>query len=133
MQGLKPILLVEDDRIDIMTVQRAFRDLKIENHLEVLTHAEVVLEYLQKATTLPALILLDINMPRMNGLELLALLKADGQLKNIPVFILTTSNQIEDKRRAYELKAADYVVKPLEYVLFLELMQTIRDYWSKEE
>ena len=133
METANSIFLIEDDGIDIMTVQRAFKDLQISNPLEVFTNAETAFAYLQNATTLPGLILLDINMPRMNGLELLALLKSHPELRRIPVVILTTSDQDEDKYRAYQLSAAGYMLKPLEYIVFLQIMQTIHQYWSASE
>ena len=91
MRGNKPVILVEDDRVDQMTVRRAFRDLKITNPLIIAANGEEALVYLRDAVNpRPCLILLDLNMPRMNGLEFLAIAKKDEQLKMLPVVVLTT-------------------------------------------
>lgn len=124
------ILLVEDDYVDIITVQRAIRDLRLPYPLRIAHNGEEALVQLRSPIApLPSLILLDLNMPRMNGLELLRILKADPQLRRLPVVMLTTSRQEADRLQSYDLGVAGYIVKPVEYDRFLEVMQDIGQYW----
>ena len=128
------ILLVEDDRIDAMTVMRALRDLGSSNPIHHVTDGEKALIYLRDpANTRPMLILLDLNMPRMNGTEFLALIKADEVLRAIPVVVLTTSQEDRDRLCAFGLSAAGYMVKPVDYPQFVDVMRTVRDYWIRSE
>ena len=132
MRGTKSILLVEDDKIDAMTVKRAFKDLRITNQLEITRNGEEALEYLYNNNK-PCIILLDLNMPKMNGIEFLEIAKKDQNLKNIPVVMLTTSKDEQDKLHGYGLGIAGYMVKPVEYQKFLELVKTINMYWTLSE
>ena len=126
----QPILLVEDDTVDVMTVKRAMRALKIATPLHVSGNGEIALEYLRDShNPQPSMILLDINMPRMNGLELLAELKKDEALRLIPVVILTTSHEEQDRLRGFDLGVAGYMLKPVDYNQFIEIMRMIYDYW----
>jgi len=126
----EPILLVEDDTVDAMTVQRALRDLRVTNPLVHRTNGEEALDHLRDTTQpKPCLILLDINMPRMNGIELLQVLKADPELQRIPVVILTTSASERDILQTFHLSAAGYMIKPVDYKQFTETMRTINAYW----
>lgn len=125
-----PILLVEDDLVDSMTVKRAVKEVGIGNPIHVAENGEDALEYLHQAEKLPCLILLDINMPRMNGLELLENIKHDPKYRRIPVIILTTSQEDQDKYKSFDLHAAGYMVKPVDYEQFIQLMKTIQEYWS---
>ena len=94
MRNSKPILLVEDDRVDAMTVKRALKDLNVTNLLVHTLNGEEALEYLTgEGNERPCIILLDLNMPRMNGIEFLKIIKADDELKKIPVVVLTTSEE----------------------------------------
>jgi len=112
MQNPKPILLVEDDRVDAMAVQRIARELKIPNQLVLKTDGEEALEYLKNDTARPCVILLDINMPKMNGIEMLKIIKADDTLKNIPVvFVLSLKEDVE-RVKNLNLGAA-YISKPV--------------------
>lgn len=134
MRNLKPILLVEDDRVDIMTTQRAFKELKIPNQLPTTGNGEEALEYLKDENTeKPCLVLLDLNMPRMNGIEFLEIIKQDDNLKKIPVIILTTSNEEKDKIESFRLSVAGYMVKPIDYQQFVEVIKTIDIYWTTSE
>jgi CheY-like chemotaxis protein len=122
MQNPKPILLVEDDRIDAMAAQRIARELKIPNQLVLKTDGEEALEYLKNNTTRPCVILLDINMPKMNGIELLKIIKADDTLKNIPVvFVLSLK---EDVERVKNLGAA-YISKPVSRNNLSEILKAV--------
>jgi|AntRauTorckE5430_2_1112549.scaffolds.fasta_scaffold01012_2 CheY-like chemotaxis protein len=124
------ILLVEDDEVDRMTVKRAVRKLKIPNELLTAENGEEALELLQDSTALPWFILMDINMPRMNGLELLKIMKSDERLKIIPVIMLTTSAQDEDRYQSFQNSVAGYVVKPVEFDDFVDAIDRIHKYWT---
>ena len=127
----RPILLVEDDEVDRMTVKRAMRKLKIGNALHFAENGEDALMYLNSnLDNLPCIILLDINMPRMNGIEFLSIIKQKPVFRKIPVIILTTSEEAQDRANAFDLSAAGYIVKPVNFELFLEVMDSIRKYWS---
>ena len=134
MRNTKPVLLVEDDAIDTMTVCRAFRDLKLNNPLAHATNGEEALEYLtNEDNPYPCVILLDLNMPRMNGVEFMRAAKADPTLKKIPVIVLTTSRDDRDIVESYKLSAAGYIVKPVDYKKFVEAIKTIDVYWTISE
>ena len=124
------IILVEDDDIDAMSVERAFKKLKIINPIVRAKDGLSALEILQQgAVTKPYLMLLDLNMPRMGGLELLAKLRSDEHLKNTVVFVLTTSKDDEDKLAAYDKNIAGYIVKENLQYGFDELVKLLDHYW----
>lgn len=134
MNNLCPILLVEDDTVDVMTVKRCFRQLKISNQLLVAANGEEAMTLLSlPETTSPCIILLDINMPKMNGLELLHHLKTSTGLKKIPVVMLTSSKEESDVDKCFDLGVAGYMVKPVEYEQFVEIIKLLCAYWSKSE
>jgi CheY-like chemotaxis protein len=128
------ILLVEDDMVEAMTVKRALKDLKVTNPLRVAGNGEEALEYLRNENNeRPGLILLDLNMPKMNGLELLQILKADPSLRTIPVIVLTTSKHDQDKVATFNLSVAGYMIKPVEYGQFVNTIRAINLYWTLSE
>jgi CheY-like chemotaxis protein len=134
MRSAKSVLLVEDDAIDAMTVQRAFRDLKLTNSLAHVTNGEEALDYLRDPDREPpCVILLDLNMPRMNGVEFMRIAKADPNLKRIPIVVLTTSTEDSDVIDSYKLSVAGYIVKPVDYKKFVEAIRTIDLYWTISE
>ncbi|MBW2647390.1 MAG: response regulator [Deltaproteobacteria bacterium] len=134
MSYLRPILLVEDDSVDIMTVQHAFKDLRIGNQLETAENGEEALEWLKDTNNeRPCIILLDLNMPRMNGIEFLRVVKQDESLKMIPIVVLTTSREEQDKVESFKLGAAGYMMKPVDYQQFVEVVRTIDLYWTVSE
>ncbi|MHC4487893.1 MAG: response regulator [Planctomycetota bacterium] len=134
MRNSQPILLVEDDRVDVMTVERAFNDLKVTNRLVCTGNGEEALEYLKTENNKkPCVILLDLNMPKMNGIEFLKIAKADETLKSIPVVVLTTSKTARDVAESFELGAAGYMVKSVDYRKFVETVRTIDLYWTLSE
>lgn len=134
MRSTKPVLLVEDDSIDAMTVRRAFKDLKLTNELAHSINGEEALKYLEdQSNERPCVILLDLNMPRMNGTEFLKVIKADEELKKIPVIVLTTSNEERDVVESFRLSVAGYIVKPVDYKKFVEAIRTIDMYWTLSE
>ncbi|MFK7949448.1 MAG: response regulator [Saprospiraceae bacterium] len=123
------ILLVEDDEVDRMTVRRAVRKLKIPNKLVTAENGEQALEMLHENQELPWFILMDINMPRMNGIELLKTMKADERLKIVPIIMLTTSAQDEDRYESFKHSVAGYVIKPVEFENFVQVIDRIHKYW----
>lgn len=130
----KPILLVEDDQVDVMTVTRALKELHITNPLVSKENGEEALAYLRDpANTTPCIILLDLNMPVMNGIEFLRVAKHDEALKKIPVVVLTTSEEQQDKVNSFNLCVAGYMAKPVDYRQFVEVMRSINTYWTISE
>lgn len=130
----KPILLVEDDRVDAMTVRRALKELHITNPLVQEDNGEAAMARLAEPRgQMPCIILLDLNMPVMNGIEFLRLIKADDQLRRIPVVVLTTSAEQEDKVNSFDLGVAGYMTKPVDYRQFVEIMRSINSYWTISE
>ncbi len=131
MQNSKPILLVEDDTVDVMTVKRALKDLQVMSDLVATGDGEEALAYLRDdENTKPCVILLDLNMPKMNGTEFMRIVKADEILRRIPIIVLTTSNSEQDISRSFELGAAGYMVKSVDYKKFMEIIKTIDLYWT---
>ena len=134
MKNSKPILLVEDDDVDIMTVERALKDLNLKNQLVSKADGEKALEYLKNnGNKKPCIILLDLNMPKMNGIEFLKIAKADESLKKIPVVVLTTSSQQQDIVESFELCAAGYIVKSVDYTKFVKAISAVNLYWTLSE
>ena len=129
------ILLVEDDQVDVMNVKRAFERNKIANPLFVAGDGIEGLELLRsgKIPRDRRLILLDLNMPRMNGIEFLRALRADEELHSTPVVVLTTSDDERDKINAYDLNVAGYLLKPVTFVNFVEAMAALNKYWTLVE
>jgi CheY-like chemotaxis protein len=127
----KPILLVEDDEVDKITVERALTDLNKKTQLIPTRNGEEALTYLRNKTNKkPCLILLDLNMPKMNGQEFLTIIKADDRLKKIPVVIHSTSNAREDINKSFELGAAGYMVKSQDYEKSKNTLSAIGRYWT---
>lgn len=129
-----PILLVEDDDVDAMTVRRAFKELKITNPLIQRGNGEAALESLRADShPLPCLIMLDLNMPVMNGIEFLQVVKRHPLWRRIPVVVLTTSEEEQDKIASFDLSVAGYMTKPVDYRCFVDAMRTIDAYWTLSE
>jgi CheY-like chemotaxis protein len=134
MKNNRPILLVEDDKVDAMAVKRAVKDLNITNSLITVGDGEQALELLRDPDRAkPCLILLDINMPRMNGIEFLRVAKADQILRRIPVVVLTTSKEDQDKFDTFDLGVAGYLIKPADYMKFIEMLRAVDCYWTISE
>ncbi len=128
------ILLIEDSPADILITREAFSEARLLNDIHVVEDGVQALEFLRRqgdfaSAPRPDLILLDLNLPRKNGREVLAEIKADDSLKAIPVIVLTTSNAHEDILQAYDLHANCYVVKPVGFENFLKAVQSIRNFW----
>lgn len=129
--SLREVLLVEDDRVDALLVKKAFRSLKINNPVHHVENGEEALDFLRNENNRePWIILLDINMPRMNGIEFLEVAKKDGKLKQIPVIVLTSSMEQRDRFDAYNFGVAGYMIKPVTYDDLLQLMDAIKMYWT---
>ena len=134
MRSRKPILLVEDDRVDALTVKRAFKEIEVNNRLDFAENGEDALEFLKdSANENPCLILLDLNMPRMNGIEFLEVVKNDDNIKRIPVVVLTTSRDENDRMDSFNLGIAGYMIKPVDYRQFVDVVKTIDKYWNLSE
>ena len=134
MDRSTPILHVEDDPVDVGNLRRAFRRCGIVNPLSAVASGTEALALLRShpaaAGTRPGLILLDLSMPDRGGLEVLQELKSDPELRAIPVIVVTASQHARDRRDAYELGAAGYVVKPIEFECFVRAVQTVERYWA---
>ncbi len=128
------ILMVEDNPGDVRLTKEALKDAKVSNTLYVVEDGVAALDFLYRRgeysdAPRPDLILLDLNLPKKNGREVLGEIKQDEQLKMIPVVILTTSQAEEDVVRAYRLHANCYIVKPVDFVQFTKIVWTIEDFW----
>ncbi|MFV1966629.1 MAG: response regulator [Pirellulaceae bacterium] len=133
-----PILLVEDDLVDVKTVRRAFLENRLTNPLYDCSNGAQALAFLRNEgdygdvvdAPRPGIILLDLNMPVMNGIEFLREVKADDGLKSIPVVVLTSSQEGRDRAQSYGQGAAGYIVKPIEFIEFLDIIKTFDLYWT---
>lgn len=141
MRNNVAILLVDDDQVDIMTVQRAFKRNNILDPLFVVGNGREALEFLKhqgqyadpEKFPRPGIILLDLNMPVMNGIELLKVIKIDESLKKIPVIVLTTSKEENDRVESFNLSVAGYIIKPVEFEKFVEAIRVLNLYWTLSE
>jgi len=123
-------LLVEDDEVDIMNVQRTFKKQNVQHRLDVARDGKEALLHLRTVGTKPQVILLDINMPRMNGLEFLRELRADPKLARIAVFVMSTSANPSDKSIAFQFNVAGYIVKPLSSEDFNNSLSCLLRFWE---
>jgi CheY-like chemotaxis protein len=128
------VLLVEDDPGDVVMTQEAFEEHKVRNRLSVVSDGAEALAYLRREgryadAVRPDLILLDLNLPRTDGREVLAEIKDDADLRTIPVVVLTTSEAEEDILRSYDLHANAYVTKPVDFECFIEIVRQIDDFF----
>lgn len=132
------VLMAEDDEHDIIATKRAWKTGQMANPLHIVSNGEECLEYLERrgaysdpaSSPRPGILLLDINMPRMDGLETLQRIRANEQLRSLPVVMLTTSKAEEDRMRSYELGANAYIVKPIGFDNFAEAIRTINLFWK---
>jgi chemotaxis family two-component system response regulator Rcp1 len=128
------ILLVEDNQGDVRLIEEAFKEGKVRNSLAVVHDGVEALDYLRKhgqfkKSARPCLVLLDLNLPKKNGFEVLKEIKADENLKRIPIVILTTSQSEQDILKSYDLNANAYVSKPVNLDQFLLAVKAIEDFW----
>ncbi len=134
MRNSRPILLIEDDTVDAMTVKRALKDLKVTNPLARASNGEEALAHLRDDNNeKPCVILLDLNMPKMSGIEFLKTIKTDEKLKRLPAIVLTTSKDDQDKVESFRLNVGGFIVKPVDYKKFVEAMRIVNLYWTLSE
>jgi len=131
---LVPILLVEDDPGDVLLIRESFADHKVANDLSVVSDGVEALAFLRRegeheSAPRPGLVLLDLSLPRMDGIEVLAAIKGDPLLKTIPVVVLTTSDAEEDIVRSYKLHANAYITKPVEFERFKRVVHQIDEFF----
>lgn len=133
---LRPIeiLLVEDNEADIVLTKNALKTLKLQNNLSVCRDGEEGLDFLYKRgqyedVVTPDLVLMDLNMPKVGGMEVLAKIKNDPKLSMIPIIILSTSSAEKDVISSYQNHANSYVKKPIDFMKFIEVIQEIENYW----
>jgi CheY-like chemotaxis protein len=130
--GVDSILLIEDDKINALAFKKCLERINNDAQLTLTIYetAENALQYLRNEDNLPDIIVLDLNLPKMNGIEFLKIIKNDNVLKGIPVIVLTTSRDQEDKVNCFNLQVVGYFVKPLDY---FDLIESIFNYWTKSE
>ena len=136
LSGIKPkeILLVEDNAADVRLTREAFKEGNVTHHLNVASDGEAAMAFLHRrgqyaAAPRPDLVLLDLNLPKKDGREVLAEIKGDPSLRKIPVVVLTTSKAEEDVARAYDLNCNCYITKPVDLDQFIKVVQSIDDFW----
>ncbi len=127
------VLLIEDDMIEVMKLNRTISSLKLNHKIIEANNGEEALKILEQKDRLPDIILLDLNMPKINGLEFLSILKNNETLKYIPTIVLTTSNNHNDVLECYKIGIAGYVLKPLKYEEYVSKIDKILAYWSENE
>jgi CheY-like chemotaxis protein len=127
------ILLIEDDEIEVMKFNRVLNNLKSNHKIIEANNGEEAIEILKVKEVVPDIIVLDLNMPKINGIEFLGVLKADDYLKYIPAIILTTSNNHKDVLECYRIGIAGYVIKPLKYEDYVDRITKLIEYWSINE
>ena len=132
MRKLK-ILILEDDIIEVMKLNRTISSLKLNHKIIEANNGEDALKLLENKEELPDIILLDLNMPKINGIEFLSMIKKDPMLQYLPIVILTTSNNHKDRLECYKLGIAGYVLKPLKYKEYVSKIEKLLADWSINE
>jgi CheY-like chemotaxis protein len=127
------ILLVEDNLIELMKMKRTVSFLKLEHQITEAKNAEIALEILEDNNGLPDIILLDLNMPKISGVEFLSILKSREEFMHIPTVILTTSNNKKDLEECYRIGVSGYILKPLKYEAYVKKIEQVLSYWSINE
>tara|TARA_R110000868_G_scaffold137115_1_gene350544 strand:+ start:4021 stop:4422 length:402 start_codon:yes stop_codon:yes gene_type:complete len=127
------VLFIEDDTIETMKLNRTVSKLQLKHNIVEAKNGEQALEILKSGSKLPDIILLDLNMPRMSGIEFLQILKADPNFKYLPTIILTTSENRADLLECYRIGIAGYVIKPLKYEDYEQKLKTVFEYWETNE
>lgn len=127
------ILLLEDDAIEVMKFNRVLNKLELNHKIIEANNGEQALDILKNKAIIPDIIVLDLNMPRLNGIEFLNILKKDEVLKYIPSIILSTSANHKDMMECYKIGIAGYILKPLKYEDYVDRIQKLLDYWSSNE
>lgn len=127
------VLLIEDDTIETLKFERITNSIELDVDIIVANNGKEALSYLKAGRNLPDLILLDLNMPKMNGLEFLNKLKGHDTLRSLPTVVLSTSDHQKDIRKSYEAGIAGYIVKPLKYDDYITVIKALLNYWSHNE
>jgi len=127
------ILLIEDDMIEVMKLNRTISSLKLDHKIIEANNGDEAFKILEQKDRLPDIILLDLNMPKINGIEFLKILKGDKRLRYIPTIILTTSNNKKDLLECFEIGIAGYILKPLKYEDYVVKIEKSLAYWSINE
>ncbi len=133
MNTILKVLLIEDDTIEVMKLNRTISTLDLKHKIIEANNGELALEILKDENSLPDIILLDLNMPKINGIEFLKIVKNDPHLKYLPTIVLTTSNNKRDLLECYKIGIAGYVLKPLKYEDYVEKIEKLLAYWSINE
>lgn len=133
MSRILNILLIEDDAIEVMKFNRVLKTLDLNHKVIEAGNGEEALIVLKEKNIIPDIILLDLNMPKINGIEFLGILKADEVLKYIPSIILSTSNNHRDVMECYRIGIAGYIIKPLKYEDYTDRITKLLEYWSANE
>ncbi len=129
MNPLK-VLLIDDDTIEIMKLNRTVMSLELDHEIVEAKNGEQALKILEQKDEIPDIILLDLNMPKINGIEFLSILKESDELKHIPTIILTTSSNNKDLLQCYKTGIAGYIIKPLKYNDYVDKIKKVLEYWS---
>ncbi|MBL9126556.1 MAG: response regulator, partial [Verrucomicrobiales bacterium] len=130
-QQTHPLLLVEDDEVDVLSIERALSQLRVRFPIETKRNGEEALDWLRSSpSSRPFLILLDVNMPRMNGHEFLAELRKDPELRGIPVIVFTTSTLDADRKRMYDTGVTGFMVKPTRTDEFTQMFRALAEFWG---
>ena len=131
VKARRPILIVEDDKVDAMLISRAFKDVDITGSIDTVCNGEEALKYVNsKENAIPGIIFLDLNMPKMNGIEFLKIVNNDSGLHEIPIIVMSTSDIEQEKEECFKLNAVGFLVKPIDYNEFVELIKTINFFWD---
>lgn len=133
MENILKILLVEDNLIEIMKMKRTISLLKLKHTIHEAKNGEEALTFLEDKSNIPDIILLDLNMPKISGIEFLKIIKANDDLMHIPTIILTTSNNQKDLVECYKTGMSGYILKPLKYEDYVKKIETVLAYWSVTE
>ncbi|PQB06594.1 response regulator [Polaribacter filamentus] len=133
MEKSLKVLLVEDNLIEIMKMKRTISFLNLKHMIHEAKNGEEALKFLENSANIPDIILLDLNMPKINGIEFLRIIKASDELKHIPTIILTTSSNQKDLLECYITGISGYILKPLKYEDYLKKIEVVLSYWSVNE
>jgi CheY-like chemotaxis protein len=133
MEKSLKVLLVEDNLIEIMKMKRTISFLNLKHTIHEAKNGEEALKFLENSANIPDIILLDLNMPKINGIEFLRIIKASNELKHIPTIILTTSSNQKDLLECYITGISGYILKPLKYEDYLKKIEVVLSYWSVNE
>ncbi|AXT20367.1 response regulator [Flavobacteriaceae bacterium AU392] len=133
MKNNLKVLLIEDDTIEVMKLKRTISKLQLDHTLIEANNGDDALKILKQKDSLPNIILLDLNMPKISGIEFLSILKDDEKLKHVPTIILTTSNNKKDLLECYKIGVSGYILKPLKYEEYVSKIEKVLSYWSINE